>query len=104
MTKERCKSFSVQAAQEREGAFDAMANSDAFPNVTKVEHSKDFSKVTITLGTDAELKMADMYDAIADRSARLRPTSRSRARTSSAPSRWSARTARCWTRPSSRTT
>ena len=64
MTKEQYKSFSSKLRKSVKSALDAMASSDAFPNVTKVEHNKDFSKVTITLGTD-KLKMADMYDAIA---------------------------------------
>ena len=64
MTKEQYKSFSSKLRKSVKAALDAMANSDAFPNVTKVEHNRDFSKVTITLGTD-KLKMADMYDAIA---------------------------------------
>ena len=64
MTKEQYKSFSSKLRKSVKAALDAMANSDAFPNVTKVEHNKDFSKVTVALGTD-KLKMSDMYDAIA---------------------------------------
>ncbi len=54
MTKEQYKSFSSKLRKSVKAALDAMASSDAFPNVTKVEH-KDV-KCTVTLvGKDGKV-------------------------------------------------
>lgn len=64
MTKKQYKSFTSKLRKSVKATMDAMASSKSFPNIQKVEYSKNFSTATITLKTD-KLEMADMYDAIA---------------------------------------